>query len=74
MKQLLKALVTLGLPKPFTLPMTFINVVKIHLRREDKWKDELLAFVIDFIVLTLKHTIQKTNSSRTIALSAPLLF
>ena len=30
-----------------------------HLRREDKWKHEFLAFVIDFIVLTLKHTIHQ---------------
>ena len=39
--------------------MTFLDVVKIHLRREDKWKREFLAFVIDFFVLTLKLTIHK---------------
>ena len=59
MTQLLKALIKQGLPKPLNLPMTFINVVKIHLWREDKWNDELSAFVIDFIVQTLKHTIHK---------------
>ena len=56
---LLNALLRQGLPKPFDLPMTFTNFVKIHLRREDKWKDEFLAFVIDFIVQTLKRTIHK---------------